>query len=80
MLSLWFGGGVLYLWANWRLKMILFLCGIAFLVAGYFLYGRVIERLLGPDERPTPAVSQRDGVDYLPLPMWKNTLIQLRKK
>ena len=43
--------------------MILFLCGIAFLVAGYFLYGRVIERLLGPDERPTPAVSQRDGVD-----------------
>lgn len=57
--------------------MILFLCGIAFLVAGYFLYGRVIERLLGPDERPTPAVSQRDGVDYLPLPMWKNTLIQL---
>ena len=57
--------------------MVLFVCGIAFLVAGYFTYGRVIERLLGPDERATPALTQRDGVDYLPLPMWKNTLIQL---
>ena len=54
-----------------------FLGGIAFLAAGYFLYGRFVERLIGPDDRKTPCVANPDGVDYVPLPKWKNMLIQL---
>lgn len=54
-----------------------FLGGIAFLALGYFTYGWLVERVLGPDDRKTPAVSNPDGVDILPLPAWKNMLIQL---
>jgi carbon starvation protein len=37
------------------------------LLAGYFLYGRYIARLLGIDpNRPTPAVRFNDGVDFVP--------------
>ena len=54
-----------------------FLGGIAFLVLGYFVYGRIVERIVAPDDRPTPALARPDGVDYVPLPKWKNLLIQL---
>ena len=54
-----------------------FLGGLAFLAAGYFLYGAVVERVLGPDGRDTPCIANPDGVDTLPLPQWKNMLIQL---
>ncbi|MGI6099865.1 MAG: carbon starvation protein A [Lentisphaerae bacterium] len=57
--------------------MISFLIGIFILVAGYFTYGRLVERIFGPDERPTPAIGAPDGVDRLPLPHWKNMLIHL---
>ncbi|MGN0833691.1 MAG: carbon starvation protein A [Kiritimatiellia bacterium] len=57
--------------------MVWFLGGIAFLVLGYLTYGRLVERILGPDDRPTPALAQADGVDCVPLPKWKNLLIQL---
>ena len=57
--------------------MLLFLGGIAFLVLGYFLYGKLVERIFGPDDRETPAVKNPDGVDYVVLPRWKNMLIQL---
>ena len=54
-----------------------FLGGIAFLILGYFLYGRLVERIVAPDDRATPALAHPDGVDYVPLPQWKNLLIQL---
>ncbi len=54
-----------------------FLGGIAFLIAGYFLYGRLVEKIIQPDDRPTPCVANPDGVDYVELPKWKNLLIQL---
>ena len=54
-----------------------FLGGIAFLVIGYFTYGRLVERIVGPDDRKTPCVANPDGVDFVPLPRWKNMLIQL---
>lgn len=57
--------------------MHLFLVGIFLLIAGYFTYGRFVERMLGPDGRLTPAKASRDGVDYVVLPHWKNMLIQL---
>ena len=54
-----------------------FLGGIAFLLLGYFTYGRLVERIIGPDDRKTPCVANPDGVDFVPLPQWKNMLIQL---
>lgn len=57
--------------------MLLFLGGIAVLLVGYFTYGKLVESVLGPDDRPTPAVKNPDGVDYVTLPHWKNMLIQL---
>ena len=43
------------------------LCLLA-LIAGYFLYGRFMERLFGPDDRPTPALTKADGVDFIAQP------------
>ena len=54
-----------------------FLGGILFLIAGYFIYGKIAEKIFLPDDRKTPAVDHPDGVDTLPLPQWKNMLIQL---
>lgn len=57
--------------------MITFLISIAALVLGYFLYGRVVEKVFGPDgSRETPAYSKRDAVDYVPMPAWKVFMIQ----
>ena len=57
--------------------MLLFLAGLAILCAGYFTYGRLVEKILAPDDREVPAVSMYDGVDYVAMPKWKNMLIQL---
>ena len=46
------------------------------LIAGYFLYGRVVERVFGPDDRKTPALTKTDGVDYIPMSTWKIFMIQ----
>lgn len=35
--------------------MISFTLCLLVLVAGYFVYGRLVERIFGPDDRPTPA-------------------------
>lgn len=57
--------------------MITFLIGMAVLIVGGAVYGRVCERIFGADDRPTPAVRLKDGVDYVPMKKWKNSLIQL---
>ena len=57
--------------------MLLFSCGLLILVVGYYFYGRFVEKILSPDDRETPAVKYRDGVDFMVLPHWKNMLIQL---
>ena len=47
------------------------------LVLGYMFYGRLAEKIFGPDPaRPTPAVSKADGVDYIRMPGWKVFMIQ----
>ena len=56
--------------------MISFLISIAALILGYMIYGRVIERIFGPDDRKTPALAHPDGVDYIALPTWKVFMIQ----
>ena len=47
------------------------------LVAGYFIYGRLVEKVFGVDSsRKTPAITKADGVDYIPMPAWKVYMIQ----
>jgi len=57
--------------------MITFVTGLAILIIGGFIYGKVCEKIFGPDDRETPAVRLEDGVDYVPMKKWKNSLIQL---
>lgn len=56
--------------------MISFALSLLALFLGYLLYGRFVERVFGPDDRETPAVSMADGVDYVVLPGWKIFMIQ----
>ena len=56
--------------------MISFIIALLALVAGYFFYGKLVEKVFGPDDRTTPAVSKADGVDYIVLPGWKIFMIQ----
>ena len=57
--------------------MLTFIISILALIAGYLLYGKFVERVFNPKpDRPTPAVSRPDGVDYIPLPTWKVFMIQ----
>lgn len=56
--------------------MVSFLISLVALLLGYFIYGKVVERVFGPDDRETPALSHTDGVDYVPLPTWRVFMIQ----
>lgn len=57
--------------------MISFILSIVALIAGYFIYGKLIEHLFGPDpSRKSPALTMTDGVDYVPLKPWRIFLIQ----
>lgn len=57
--------------------MISFTICLVVLIVGYFVYGRYVERIFGPDaRRETPAVTKADGVDYIPMPTWKIFMIQ----
>ena len=57
--------------------MITFILSIILLVAGYFVYGKIVERYLGVDpSRKTPAYEKADGVDFTPMPTWKVFVIQ----
>ncbi|MFE8700394.1 carbon starvation protein A [Cytobacillus sp. FJAT-54145] len=58
--------------------MFTFLGGIILLIVGYFTYGKFVEKVFGVKEaRTTPAYVNQDGVDYLPMGISKNSLIQL---
>ena len=56
--------------------MITFIISLVALVLGYFVYGAIVERVMRPDDRETPAVRLADGVDYVALPTWKVFMIQ----
>ena len=56
--------------------MISFTLSLLALIVGYLVYGKFVERVFGPDDRPTPAVSKADGIDYVVLPSWKIFMIQ----
>ncbi len=57
--------------------MITFLLSILLLIAGYFVYGKIVEKYLDVDpSRQTPAYTKADGVDFQPMPTWKVFVIQ----
>ena len=54
-----------------------FIFSIVLLILGYVVYGRIVARIFGVDtNRPTPAIVNPDGVDYVSMPWWKIFLIQ----
>ncbi|MFC0309710.1 carbon starvation protein A [Gallibacterium trehalosifermentans] len=58
--------------------MVWFLLAVALLLAGYFIYGSIVEKVfkINP-KRETPAHLLNDGVDYVPMSKKKIWLIQL---
>ncbi|SKA45303.1 carbon starvation CstA family protein [Photobacterium toruni] len=55
-----------------------FLLCVAALIGGYFIYGSFIEKVFGVNiNRQTPAYTQQDGVDYVPMSNNKVYLVQL---
>ena len=56
--------------------MITFTIALLLLIGGYVVYGAYVNRVFGPDNRKTPALTMADGVDYIPLPTWKIFMIQ----
>ncbi len=57
--------------------MTTFLISLIVLIAGYMLYGALVEKIFGSDSRrATPAHTMQDGVDFVPMPSWKVFLIQ----
>lgn len=57
--------------------MVTFLVALLALILGYAIYGKIIDTMFGPTDKPTPALTKTDGVDYIPLPTWKVFMIQL---
>lgn len=57
--------------------MYTFICSLAILVIGYFTYGKYVDKVFGSDpNRLTPAITQPDGVDYVPISTFKSLFIQ----
>lgn len=56
--------------------MIFFILGILALIVAYFVYGTFVERIFGISDAPTPAITQHDGVDFVPISTKKAVLIQ----
>ena len=57
--------------------MVSLLISLCALILGYLFYGRLAEKIFGPDpSRPTPAISRADGIDYIKMPGWKVFMIQ----
>ena len=53
-----------------------FIFCLLLLIGSYFIYGKIVERVVGVDEsRPTPVQRLEDGVDYTPMSRIKNFLV-----
>lgn len=57
--------------------MVTFIVGLLILLVGGYVYGKYCEKVFGPDDRETPAIASYDGVDYVGMKSWKNSLIEL---
>lgn len=57
--------------------MVTFTVALVLLVLGYVVYGGFVNRVFGADpKRVTPAFTNNDGVDYIPMSTWKIFMIQ----
>ena len=56
--------------------MISLIISFIVLILGYLTYGKLTEKVFGPDGRTTPANRINDGVDFVPMKTWKAFLIQ----
>lgn len=53
-----------------------FIICFVLLIASYFIYGKIIEKVAGVDANiPTPAHRLEDGVDYMPMSKIKAFLV-----
>ncbi|MFA9456515.1 carbon starvation protein A [Halalkalibacter sp. AB-rgal2] len=58
--------------------MVTLIGAMALLMLGYVFYSKWVERIFViNDSRETPAYTQRDNLDYVPMSWWKGNLIQL---
>ena len=58
--------------------LVVFAACALILVLGYFVYGKVAERVYGVDYKMImPCVRLHDGVDYVAMPVWRVFMIQL---
>ncbi|KMT64142.1 carbon starvation protein A [Catenovulum maritimum] len=58
--------------------MLYFFICVGLLILGYFIYGKSVESIFGINtKRDTPAISQNDGIDFVPMSKFKIYLIQL---
>lgn len=57
--------------------MITFIIGLVILIVGGMLYGGFCQKVFGPKDIQTPAEKFNDGVDFVPMKKWKNSLIEL---
>ncbi|MBR3453849.1 MAG: carbon starvation protein A [Bacteroidaceae bacterium] len=57
--------------------MLSFSLAFIFLILGFVFYSKYVEKVVGADaDKMTPAYTQNDGVDFMPMPTWKVFLIQ----
>jgi len=57
--------------------MFTFLTGLTILLFGYIFYSKYVEKQFSPDDRTTPAYEINDGIDFVPLSLRKNQMIEL---
>ena len=58
--------------------LVMMLLAVVVLGGAYLIYGRYLAKKWGVDpDAKTPAYEMEDGVDYVPMPKWKNMLINL---
>lgn len=57
--------------------MISFFVCLGLLILSFFTYAKYVERVFAPTKAKTPAIRFNNGVDYVPMPLWRMTLVQL---
>jgi len=57
--------------------MISFFVCLGLLILSFFTYSKYVEHTFGPTNAKTPAIRFNNGVDYVPMPLWRMVLVQL---
>lgn len=57
--------------------MISFFVCLGLLILSFFTYSKYVEYVFGPTDAKTPALRFNNGVDYVPMPLWRMVLVQL---